>query len=421
MSKKKLIPKLRFPEFQNGQEWTVKVFEEVFDRLTTKNVENNQNVLTISAQLGLVSQLEYFSKKVSAKDVSGYYLLHKGDFAYNKSYSKGYPMGAIKPLKYYNKGVVSTLYICFRAKNGYNTSFFEQYFNAGLLNSEIANIAQEGGRAHGLLNVSVKEFFKNVNLLVAKPKEQQKIASCLSSFDELITANNNKLQALKDHKKGLMQNLFPQEGQKVPNYRFPEFKKNGKWKIKSIDSIAKVSSGGTPTSTEEKYWGGNIPWMNSGDLNLKTVQSVPKRITEIGLKESSTKKIPPLCVLIGLAGQGKTRGTAAINYIELCTNQSIAAIHPNKETFDSEFLYHKIDSMYKTLRRLSTGQGGRGGLNLSIIREIEILFPSIQEQKKIANCLSAIDELITVQTENIEQLKQHKKGLMQDLFPKIKN
>ncbi len=140
-----LIPELRFPEFENEGEWKEKVFEEVFDRITTKNSENNQNVLTISAQLGLVSQLEYFNKKVSAKDVTGYYLLHKGDFAYNKSYSNGFPMGAIKPLKYYEMGVVSTLYICFRAKGVYISDFFEQYFDAGLLNSEISSIAQEGG------------------------------------------------------------------------------------------------------------------------------------------------------------------------------------------------------------------------------------------------------------------------------------
>ena len=203
----------------------------------------------------------------------------------------------------------------------------------------------------------------------------------------------------------------------IPEMRFPEFEKDGEWELKSISSIAKVSAGGTPSSTEPKYWGGNIPWMNSGELNLKRVYSVENYITSLGLKESSTKMIPPLCVLIGLAGQGKTRGTAAINYIELCTNQSIAAIHPNKENFNSEFLYHKIDSMYKALRSLSTGQGGRGGLNLSIIREIEIPFPLIKEQQKIASCLSSLDDLIAAHSDKLETLKDHKKGLMQNLFP----
>ena len=221
--KKALMPALRFPEFRDESEWDVKPFEEAFKRLTTKNLENNKNALTISAQQGLVSQLDYFNKKIAAKDLTGYYLLHKGDFAYNKSYSKGYPMGAIKPLKLYDKGVLSTLYICFRAKKGYNESFFEHYFEAGLVNSEIGKIAQEGGRAHGLLNVSVKEFFKDVNLLVPRSKEQKRVADCLTSIDDLITSQTQKLDGLKAHKKGLMQQLFPPEGETIPKLRFSEF------------------------------------------------------------------------------------------------------------------------------------------------------------------------------------------------------
>jgi type I restriction enzyme S subunit len=160
--------------------------------------------------------------------------------------------------------------------------------------------------------------------------------------------------------------------------------------------------------------------MNSGELNNKRIYSASNFITAKGLENSSTKKIPPKCVLIGLAGQGKTRGTAAINYIELCTNQSIGSIHPNDKFFDSEFLYHKIDSMYEKLRLLSAGEGGRGGLNLQIIKEIKVMLPSIKEQQKIASCVSSLDALITAQAEKIEQLKLHKKGLMQGLFPKIK-
>jgi type I restriction enzyme S subunit len=203
----------------------------------------------------------------------------------------------------------------------------------------------------------------------------------------------------------------------IPELRFPEFKSNGSWKASKIGSFAKVSAGGTPSSNEPKYWGGEIPWMNSGELNLKRVYDVENRITELGLKESSTKKIPSLCVLIGLAGQGKTRGTAAINYIELCSNQSIAAIHPNQSKFDSEFLFQKVDSLYQKLRRLSTGQGGRGGLNLTIIREIQIPLPSLDEQQKIASCLSTLDELIAAHNDKLDALKDHKKGLLQNLFP----
>ncbi|TMS91580.1 restriction endonuclease subunit S [Pseudoalteromonas sp. S201] len=189
-------------------EWKEKSFNDVFNRVTTKNKENNENVLTISAQKGLISQLEYFNKSVSAKDVTGYYLLHKGDFAYNKSYSKGYPMGAIKPLKYYEKGVVSTLYICFRPKADYCEHYFEQYFDAGMLNREIAKIAQEGARNHGLLNVSVTEFFEDIKLTVPHIDEQQKIARFLQSLDKKIDAVNEQIEQTELFKKGLLQQMF---------------------------------------------------------------------------------------------------------------------------------------------------------------------------------------------------------------------
>ncbi|HGO5301503.1 TPA: restriction endonuclease subunit S [Vibrio harveyi] len=189
-------------------EWKEKRFGDIFTRVTTKNKENNENVLTISAQKGLISQLEYFNKSVAAKDVSGYYLLHKGDFAYNKSYSQGYPMGAIKPLKRYEKGVVSTLYICFRPKSQFSEAFFEQFFDAGMLNREIAKIAQEGARNHGLLNVSVKEFFDDIKLTVPCIEEQKKIAQFLQVVDAKIETVEEQIEQTKKFKKGLLQQMF---------------------------------------------------------------------------------------------------------------------------------------------------------------------------------------------------------------------
>lgn len=200
-------PRLRFPGFVD--DWDEKKLSDVFDRLMNKNSEDNKIVLTISAQYGLISQLDFFKKSVSASDVTGYYLLHKGDFAYNKSSSQGKPVGAIKPLKLYDKGVVSTLYICFRCKDPKEIGFWEQYFDAGIFDKEIMTIAQEGARNHGLLNVPTNDFF-GLCVKMPKPAEQQKIAECLTALDELITSESAKLDSLKDHKKGLMQQLFPQ-------------------------------------------------------------------------------------------------------------------------------------------------------------------------------------------------------------------
>lgn len=193
----KTTPQLRFPEFTD--KWQVKKLGDVFERVTRKNKENNQNILTISAQDGLVSQEKFFSKIVAAKNVTTYYLLHRNDYAYNKSYSKGYPMGAIKRLSKDDKGVVSTLYICFSSKQGAEL-FFDQYFEAGKLNTEIEKIAQEGARNHGLLNMSVGDFFSMTLTVPSKP-EQEKIADFLTAVDERIGVGEKKLELLRQYKK----------------------------------------------------------------------------------------------------------------------------------------------------------------------------------------------------------------------------
>ena len=199
-------PRLRFPGFSG--EWEEKKMSDVFTRITRKNAENNQNVLTTSAQYGLISQLEFFKKSVAAADVTGYYLLKKGEFAYNKSSSQGRPFGAIKPLRLYDKGVVSTLYICFKCNDPREIDFWDQYFDAGLLDKELMSIAQEGARNHGLLNIPTSGFF-SLSVLSPSIDEQQKIASCLMALDDIILTETDKLEALKAHKKGLMQQLFP--------------------------------------------------------------------------------------------------------------------------------------------------------------------------------------------------------------------
>jgi type I restriction enzyme S subunit len=286
------------------------------------------------------------------------------------------------------------------------------------LNKNKDFIVGNGGSIFDSIN---KEQIENIRILIPSTlSEQQKIADCLSSLDDLITAETRKLDNLKAHKKGLMQQLFPAEGETVPKLRFPEFRDAGEWKNMLIGQISKnIIAGGTPSTLEKKYWDGSIRWMNSGELNYKKVYEVKGRITEEGFQNSSTKLIPPHCVLIGLAGQGKTRGTVAMNMVELCINQSIAAIFPNKMVFNSNFLYHNLDNRYDELRIISTGSEGRGGLNLQIIKSLRINLPSLPEQQKIADCLSFLDDLIAAETQNLDNLKAHKKGLMQKLFPSV--
>lgn len=207
LMKNLLIGKIRL--FGYNSKWTHSKFNSIFERITRKNEELNSNILTISAQNGLISQKDFYNKRIASVDTSKYILLKNGEFAYNKSYSNGYPLGAIKRLDLYEKGVVSSLYICFKLNNSDNCSdFWKYYFEAGMLNREIKMIAQEGARNHGLLNMATEDFF---NMLLYHPKdskEQQKIAEILNKSDTEIQLLNSKLEKLKEQKKGLMQKLL---------------------------------------------------------------------------------------------------------------------------------------------------------------------------------------------------------------------
>lgn len=182
------------------------------------------------------------------------------------------------------------------------------------------------------------------------------------------------------------------------------------------DLVENVVAGATPKTSVEEYWnGGDIPWLSSGEVHKKFIYFTDKFITSEGYNNSSTKLVPKNSVLIALAGQGKTRGTVAINKIELCTNQSIASIIPNDNLY-YKFLFYYLESKYDYLRALSSSDGGRGGLNLKLIRSIPIEIPSIDEQKNISNFINSIDEKITLLERKLYSYQDFKKYLMQQIF-----
>ena len=245
--------------------------------------------------------------------------------------------------------------------------------------------------------------FRNVEL-----KEQVAIAEALSDTDSLISTLQKLIEKKKAIKQGAMQELLT--GKK----RMSGF--SAEWSQSRLGEMTEIYSGGTPSTTISEYWGGSIPWMSSGELNNKKIYDVEGRITQKGMQNSSTHLIPKYCVLIGLAGQGKTRGTAAYNYISLCTNQSIAAIYPNDKKFDSLFLYYVIDSMYERLRELSSGDGGRGGLTKGLISNLAIYMPEVHEQQAIAQVLSDMDCEIEQLEKKLAKYQQIKQGMMQELL-----
>lgn len=201
-----LTGKKRLPGF--GGEWKTIHLNEISYRIETKNTVGNNNVLTISAQYGLINQTEFFDKVIASDDKSNYYLLSKDEFAYNRSYSKGYPYGTIKRLKRYVQGVVSPLYICFAVnKNLASLDFLEQYFETSIINREIQSIVQEGARNHGMLNVAVDDFFR-IKITMPETEEQKEIAKILSTADHEIDLLQKSIEAEKQKKKALMQLLL---------------------------------------------------------------------------------------------------------------------------------------------------------------------------------------------------------------------
>ena len=238
-------------------------------------------------------------------------------------------------------------------------------------------------------------------------KEQRAIATALSDADALLDGLTRLIAKKRDLKQATMQQLL------TGQTRLPGF--SGEWEVKRIGEFTDCSAGGTPSTKIAEYWNGAIPWMNSGELNLKQVYAVEGRITEAGLANSSTKMIPAKCVLIGLAGQGKTRGTVAMNHLELCTNQSIAAIFPN-ESFIPEYLYYNLDNRYDELRELSMGDGGRGGLNLRIIKSISLPFPPVTEQSAIATVLSGMDAELAALDARLTKTRALKQAMMSELL-----
>lgn len=201
-----LTGKKRLPGFDG--EWKNYRLNQITKRIKRKNDVANDNVLTISAQYGLINQSEFFNKEIASEDKSNYYLLQRNDFAYNKSYSSGYPFGAIKRLMRYDVGIVSPLYICFQiVAKEVSLAYMEQYFEAGLMNREIQAFAQEGARNHGLLNIAADDFF-DAKIVLPSHDEQLAIANILTAADKEISLLRQDLEQDKQKKKALMQLLL---------------------------------------------------------------------------------------------------------------------------------------------------------------------------------------------------------------------
>ncbi|SEW25829.1 type I restriction enzyme, S subunit [Chryseobacterium wanjuense] len=291
---------------------------------------------------------------------------------------------------------------------------FSRYlFHSSIFRKAIISLAQGSTR----YNIS-KAGFLNIMVPVPKSKEQQKIASCLSSLDEVIVAHSRKLELLKDHKKGLMQSLFPQGGEKAPKFRFKEFEKDGEWIERKLEELAKRGSGHTPNKQVSNYYNGGIKWVSLADsnkLDSRYVYDTKIQISKEGIENSSAVLHPAGTVILSRdAGVGKS----AILHSEMAVSQHFIVWVCDESKLSNWFLYYVFQILKPVFESIAVGSTIKT-IGLPYFKELLIIIPSVNEQLKIASCLFSLDELITAQAEKIEQLKQHKKGLMQGLFPKM--
>jgi len=410
MSKsKKILPELRFPEFKDSGEWDVKTLGEVLIKNSKKNKNQKYSLVeSVSNKFGFIKQDEYFeNRRVASKDTSNYYVIKKGYFAYNPS---RIDVGSLAYKHNDEISIISPLYVSFKAnKELINDYFLLSFFNSVTFTKQMIF---EGG----VRNTLNYDNLIQIKIPIPTIKEQQRIASCLSSLDEVIEAHSKKLELLKDHKKGLLQNLFPQDGEKVPKLRFKEFENSEEWEEKKLGEIAKFTKG-KGISKSDVVENGKIPCIRYGELYTHYKEIITDIIsyTNISTKKLVLSKVNDVVI----PSSGETHEDIATASCVMKNGIALGGdLNIIRTKINGIFLAYYLNNAKK--REISQIAQGISVVHLysNQLQNLIISIPSEEEQQKIASCLSSLDEVIEAQVEKIEQLKLHKKGLMQGLFPK---
>lgn len=387
-TKQGIVPALRFPEFQNAGEWVYLEGNKVFEQISNRKHNSNLPILAISQEHGAVPRdLIDYKVIVSDEGIENYKVVGVGDFIISlRSFQGGIEYSA------YN-GICSPAYIILRKRLDVDNQFFKYYFKSSAFIRDL-NKNLEGIRDGKM--VSYKQFSEILLPIpsIHNKKEQQKIADCLSSIDALIKAAENKIDELKAHKKGLMQQLFPAEGETVPALRFPEFQNAGEWKQTMIGAICTISNG--KSNVQDNVQNGKYPLFDRSEI----IKASNKFLFD--------------CEAIIIPGEGRFIPKYYIGKFDL--HQRAYAL--KDFTCHALFVYHYITAFSFILTQKAV-KSTVLSLRMPILEAFPLLLPNIQEQQKIADCLSSMDDLIMTQTNRLEALKNHKKGLMQQLFPNL--
>lgn len=354
----------------------------------------NSYPIATSSRQGLMLQAEYYNDQRYEDTTGGFHVVPEGYVTYRHMSDDDIFHLNINELG--QSVLVSPEYPVFTTTPDMVQALAVNYINETEVFRTFSAAQKKGSTRTRMYFHRLCEF----SLPIPPLQEQQKIAEILACCEKAIALKKQLIEEKRRQKASLMQKLL---------------KPHAEWERTTIGSIAQVATGATPDTKHPEYWNGNIRWMNSGELNLKQVYDVAGRITPIGLEKSGTKLIPENCVLVGLAGQGKTRGTVAVNRVALCTNQSIASIFPS-DSYCTDYLFYFLESKYDELRKISSGDGSRGGLNLNLIQGFMINLPDMDQQTRIAAILATADCEIDLLGQELEAWQQKRKVLMQLLL-----
>ena len=396
-------PKLRFPGFD--EPWKAEKLSDFADRVTRKNTNNETSLpLTISSKDGLVDQISYFNKTVASKDMSGYYLLKNGEYAYNKSYSVGYDFGSVKRLDRYDMGALSTLYICFALKK-HDSDFIKAYFDSLKWYREIYMISAEGARNHGLLNVPTDEFFDAKHYIPQDLAEQRKIANFMIALERRIEAQQSLVDNLKKYKRGVVRTLLSPKHCKL---------KNVEWTTAKIGDIGTFIKG-APLSKADISSDGT-PFILYGELYTTYNEVISKvvRKTQASVDKQYYSQIGD--VIIPTSGETpeeiSTASCVMLPDIILAGDLNIYRCTQVDGRIMSYILNHVVND------RIARVAQGKSIVHVQAteISKIEITYPDLISQKKLIETFDAITDRIDQSMRELELLQVHRKALLQQLF-----
>ena len=377
------------------------------ERVTRKNTKNETNLpLTISSKDGLVDQISYFNKMVASKDISSYYLLKEGEYAYNKSYSVGYDFGSIKRLDHYPMGALSTLYICFALKR-HNSDFIRAYFDSLKWYREIYMISAEGARNHGLLNVPTEDFFQTIHYLPQDTREQRKIANFIITLDRRIDAQQSLVKSLKKYKRGVISALL---SSKTNPYYSSET-----WKEVALCDVASgfeygMNAAATVYDGSHKY----IRITDIDDNSHLYSQDVPVSPEGQVDEKYRVRESDILFARTG-ASVGKSyryqRSDGDLYYAGF-----LIRIHVNSVVNCGYVFQNTLTEAYRRWVLLESARSGQPGINAEQYKQYRFLLPPLELQNKISTLATNLDNLICKEENLLSQIEQVKIALLQRLF-----